>query len=453
MKGDSEKSHTGQHPDCHYCKHKKEFFMPREIIEAVNSNKLVVFAGAGISTENSNVFPWRFFDEIKGDLGLSDDDNLAFAEIMEIFVDEFDRKELLQRIKKRFDYTEAFPELYRRAVAFHKELSTIQTVKEIFTTNWDDYFEKECGAIPITTDEDFAFWDLPQRKVLKLHGSVSSYGSIVATTSDYRKRYRELRDGAIGASLKLSLATKTMIFFGYSFSDDDFDKIYSFLKKSMGSVMPKIFIVSPREKDPVKLKKYNAVGINTDGTFFLSKLKELLVEEKRLIPDDNFEMVHLGLLAIDKEHSKLGKEPYILKKNPESLYLASYQDGIIHAFERILATKKDGSYSCPHCVLHLVDSYEKGAEMHKKEKLYHDVAYCEGYKMGLMYLLANKKMRENFPMYYLYGFGPIVEEVEYLELRKNAAVMHKAAYKWAERWIKHNKVASHDTVFQHTPFV
>ena len=243
-----------------------------------------------------------------------------------------------------------------------------------------------------------------------------------------------------------------MVFFGYSFSDNDFDKIYSFLKKSMGDAMPKIYIVSPNPKDPAKLEKYNAIGIDTDGTFFLSKLKEFLVKEKKLVPDENFEFVEVGLLMIQKEHFKLGKEPYILLENPESLYLASYQDGILHAFERMLTMKKDGSYSCPCYVMKLIESYERGKKLGRKERRYHDVAYYEGYKMGLTYLLATEETREYFPMYYLYGHGPIVKEEEYMELSKKAESLHKAAYKWAKGWIKYHNITSSDTVFQHTPF-
>jgi hypothetical protein len=33
-------------------------------------------------------------------------------------------------------------------------------------------FERRCGAVPIVTIEDFAFWNTPGRKVLKISGKV-----------------------------------------------------------------------------------------------------------------------------------------------------------------------------------------------------------------------------------------------------------------------------------------
>ena len=452
MPADSPELHQGQHPDCAVCKLHKDFSMPDAIIKAAEQSNLVIFAGAGISTENPNVFYWNFYNEIKDETGLKEDEEASFPKVMSLFEASKGKKELVQRIKKRFDYVEAFPELYRRAVSFHRELSTLPFIREIITTNWDDYFEKECGAIPIVTDQDFAFWDLPQRKVFKIHGSVNNYGSIQATEDEYKKKYKQLRDGAIGANLKLSLATKKLLFFGYSFQDEDFNRIYTALSKGLGSIKPTIYIISPNEKDPEKLRKFNAVGINTDGTFFLKKLKESFVKNKKIVPDENFSHVLEALVKIQFEHAKIGSGSYILRKFPDTLYLSSYQDGIIHAFERIDVKKKDGSYSCPHCVLNLIETYNRGIKEKRKQKLYHDIAYLEGYKIGLMYLLADERLRKVFPMYYLFGYGTILKEKDYLKMRKDAEKIHKSAFKWAVGWIKYHKTSSDDTVFQHLPF-
>ena len=48
--------------------------------------------------------------------------------------------------------------------------------------------------------DDFAFWDTRGRKVFKLHGSVSNFGSLVATNEDYRRAQKQLQRGTIGAA-------------------------------------------------------------------------------------------------------------------------------------------------------------------------------------------------------------------------------------------------------------
>ena len=74
----------------------------------------------------------------------------------------------------------------------------------------------------IIDKEDFAFWDLPERKVLKIHGSINNIGSIIVTAEDYGKCLRRLRGNIIGSYLKLLLATKTVVFIGYCFDTRTF---------------------------------------------------------------------------------------------------------------------------------------------------------------------------------------------------------------------------------------
>ena len=170
---------TGEHgaegcgnPDCEICKLRRSFTMPMEIIEAVRNKQLVIFAGAGVSTEGKLVFKRTLYSQILSELGLTPDSNLSFPTLMTRYCSQPNgRRKLLQRIKQRFDYMASFPELYRTATRFHRALSTIPQIVEIVSTNWDTLFEEVCGATPIVAPEDFAFWEVPGRKVFKIHGS------------------------------------------------------------------------------------------------------------------------------------------------------------------------------------------------------------------------------------------------------------------------------------------
>ena len=46
--------------ECAICKNNKPFTFPKEIIDAALNGKLVLFCGAGISTEDKNVLPYSF---------------------------------------------------------------------------------------------------------------------------------------------------------------------------------------------------------------------------------------------------------------------------------------------------------------------------------------------------------------------------------------------------------
>jgi len=86
--------------------------------------------------------PRSFYKDIKNELNIPEDEDLSFSELMTKYCEITNRKNLLYAIKKRLDYVTAFSELYNDATEFHRELSTVPHLDEIFTTNWDDFFER-----------------------------------------------------------------------------------------------------------------------------------------------------------------------------------------------------------------------------------------------------------------------------------------------------------------------
>ena len=66
-----------------------------------------------------------------------------------------------------------------------------------------------------------------------------------------------------------------------------------------------------------------------------------------------------------------------------------------------------------------------------------------------MYLLLDKKDRALMPLYFLFKCEDITSFDQYKKLEKNAAKMHKAAHKLAE---KRAKGISKNLVYHHTPF-
>lgn len=438
--------------ECIICNNHHPFSMPDEIIEAVKQGKLVIFAGAGISTENRNVFPDSLYNDILDDLGIEKKQDITFSHLMSEFCKQPNgRSKLLQKIKNRFDYVNSFPELYRTVTTFHRELSTIYQFNEIITTNWDDYFEKECGANPIVSPEDFTFWDYPDRKVFKIHGSINNYGSIVATEEDYKKCYKNLSSGIIGSSLKMVLATKVVLFIGYSFADEDFNKIYNLLRKEMKGILPHAYIITLDGHLKEKFSKQDITPIITDATYFISIIKKHLVKEKLMIDDKRYDGLYKALFMINSAHEKLHKF-YNYKQNPEIIFTACYQDGLIHAFERAIARKNTGYYSNPINIFNAIESYEKIRKDKVRKKKYLDVAYTDGYIAGLIYMVADNKNRKNLPLFYVFGANKDIKTFkEYIKEIKSGNIYHKSAYKFASK--RTEQIDSEDLILHHPPFL
>jgi hypothetical protein len=426
--------------------------MPSEIIEAAENHKLVIFAGAGISTEGKNIFPTSLYDDVRYELSDKTSPALTFSELMSLYCKKKNgRRQLLTKIRKRIEYVKSFPSLYRFATRFHQQLASIYHIRDIITTNWDDFFEIECGAIPYVTTDDFAFWDIPQRKVFKLHGSINNVGSIIATTEDYNKCYRRLKKDLIGSYLKLALATKTVAFVGYSFADEDFRKLFSWLKKEMREIIPHSFLITTDATVHEKIKTSSMTPIITDGTFFVHKLKNILIKSKSLLSDAVYVDVYKMLEKIKRAHEKTVDELKI-SKHPNILYTYSYQDGLIDAFQRAIVRINTGEYCNPCNLIQQISLYKDRMKEKRKIKQYFDLSYMEGYVNGLMYFLIKEKDRQLIPLYYLYGCRDDLRSFSSLKKKVNNIYNIDASRK-AKLVVSKKTALLENLVLQHQPFL
>jgi hypothetical protein len=438
---------------CEICKRNKDFVLPSQLIDAVKKGNLVVFAGGGISTEDRAVMRTTFYESVANEISTTKTDGLDFPSLMSKFCDQPNgRQKLLTRIIERLAYIDSFPELYLGATAFHRELSTIFQIGNIITTNWDDYFEKECRATPYVSPEDFALWELPGRKVFKIHGSVNNVGSIVATAEDYANCYERLRTGLMGSVLKTLLATKTVVYIGYSFQDTDFVKIHELLTSEMKGMRPHSYLVTLDESAVERFQKTDITPIITAGKHFLVCLKEHLITQKEMLPDTVFKGIggaYDRLIALHNFVSGID-----LRKYPTAILTLTYQDGLMHAFSRILARRSSGEYSNAHRLGHRMHSYEAIRKQKVREKSYEDIAYVDGYLDGLFFLVTDRTTRRELPIFYVFGAEEYPStKREYLKMLKNAESMHRGAYRSCKRIVQNTDLKVPGVVIHHPPFL
>jgi hypothetical protein len=435
---------------CIYCRHQHPFEMPDRVVEACLKYDLVVFAGAGVSTESSYVLPSTLYSTAAADVGTPAD--ASFPKVMSAYQENHGRPELLQLAKRRFDYINAFAGLRYGATRFHRELATLFYVDTIVTTNWDTYFEEECGATPIVTPKDYGFWGIEGRKVFKIHGSMYNVGSIVATEADYDACYEGLREGVIGSTLKHILATKTIVFVGYSFGDEDFARIYALIREQLGEMLIRPVIVTlDASFDAARFP--DATVLTTDATYFIAQLTVALHEKTQcLLSDDQFDGVAELLDELLEEHLEI-VDAIPLKKYPMVLYTLSYQDGLRDALGRILTMRGSGTYSHTCDVTRIARSYLKLQKDAVRRRRYWDSAYVEGYLNGLMFLLGPEPDRWHVPFLYMPGApddAPIGTRSQQKKLFASGETLHKAAFKMA-RAIADDQPDG--VVLEHTPLL
>jgi hypothetical protein len=168
----------------------------------------------------------------------------------------------------------------------------------------------------------------------------------------------------------------------------------------MEDILPRSYIVTIDSDFPAA-KHPSSTIIHTDGAYFLSELKRILVERKLMFPDSYFEGLHEILHEAQEANEELF-ERFRCSTHPAVVYAASYQDGLRHTIERILAYKHTGEYSDPHHFFHRMESYERLRKGAVRAKQYYDVAYIEGYLNG-NYCFIDEENRDSLPMYFVFG--------------------------------------------------
>ncbi len=436
---------------CAMCKDNKPFDLPQDIIDAAVNDNLVLFCGAGISTESKTVLPYSFYTSVKRELGIVDAEP-SFSALMQQYCDlPNGRKKLLRKIRERFNYIHSFPELERQASAFHRELAQIYLIKTIVTTNWDTYFEDYCGAIPITIPEDFSFWDAGSRCVLKIHGSIQNLSSIIATKDDYKKRFVELQNGIIGATLKTILATKTVVFIGFSFGDEDFAQIMNYLRDEMGDIFPHIYIVTLDETLEERLDYKHLTSIVTSGTFFLHQLKLTLIDMGVIKNTSICPLIDAALDVVKELHDKISQ--INLLKYPCAIYTLSYQDGVIHAFERFQQNYKTGEYNQPGRLGRIAGKYEEMVNGFLVDEDFWNASYYEGYLNGLILIEAceeDEMALSKFPFLFLPG---VKRELATLDIYMDElARITRGRSKYQKQAKAITSKAGEGIVFHHPPY-
>ena len=437
--------HSHEGTACKWCGLDYEFALPREVADACKAGRLVIFAGAGVSTEVPAVFPSTFYDEVKF-AGESTAD--SFPQVMSDFERKFSRRELVMKLKHRLESADSFPTLRRAARQFQSELATIPFIRDIVTTNWDTFFEEECLATPFVVGEDMVFADDYPRRVFKIHGSIANVATLVVTEDDYAQSLERLAENAMGARLRGLLLSHTVVFVGYSMRDWNFVRLYKALRSDLGKFAPRAYLVSP---DPsVDVDQFSLIHLQTSGIKFVRELKNALSDEC-LVSEDRFDRV-------DRISEKAKRADEIAKDISHRTYPAvvhcwMYLEGLTDACFRIQLRRGSGEYFDAHRVQWLARQYVLGAERARTHQRFHDAAYMEGYANALIELFIDEEEDINgFPFFFIYGSDDVITNPDdfqtALEQSRRRAPKERAQARRLLKNLPDDMVLEHDRTLQ-----
>ncbi|MFN7240332.1 MAG: SIR2 family protein, partial [Chitinophagales bacterium] len=198
------------------------------IRKAIDNNKLVVFAGAGISVD-AGVPKWsELINAMKKEINVSKNET-DYLKIAQFYYNERQQKEYIDKV---------------RSVLNHKKVQSNEIHEVIFklnpngilTTNYDDLLDQviEKEALPysiVTRDKDFPY-AINNNLLVKVHGDLNNT-DIVLKEDDYLN-YSSTHP-LIESFIKSVFSNKLVMFVGYSYSDYNLKHIIKNVKTILGN--------------------------------------------------------------------------------------------------------------------------------------------------------------------------------------------------------------------------
>jgi len=316
---------------------KSKNIIPDPLYDDIKARHVVLFAGAGISTEAGPYGSPSFYEIIMEKTKYPKKKSPpSFPELMQYYCEKIDggqKNRLTREILDRVSKFSAPGEINNFASGFHRLAAEISYFDRIITTNWDPFFERSMNIlVPMIEDKDLVFWDDKKRQILKIHGCVTRPYSLVATMEDYKACIR--RYPLIFNKLKDLITTKTVLFIGYGLNDSDFRLIFDEITSRLGKIRRLAYAFDPNASDN-SIKYWKNKGINIvkqNGVALLFELRERL-EMDGLKPPKNFIMfLQKQAERIQNIHHKRNTQ-----SSPGAMISAMYQDGLLHSLNDVFA--------------------------------------------------------------------------------------------------------------------
>lgn len=212
----------------------------RNVKEAMDSNRLVVFAGSGISVD-SGLPDWSdLINAMKTDLDISQEED--YLKIAQMYYNERGPKEYLDRVRSILNFKNAQPNNIHRQIFKLKPL-------HIITTNYDNLLEQVVNDsslfyAPVKSDKEFPY-SSGSKLLVKIHGDLED-GNIILKEDDYIKYEKE--HPLMKTLLESVFSMNLVLFIGYSLSDMNLKIILQHVRDILGNDFQQAYLLSTDEE-------------------------------------------------------------------------------------------------------------------------------------------------------------------------------------------------------------
>lgn len=253
--------------------------IPKSLLDEITMGKCLPFIGAGFSLNCSTpaglkVPDWKGLAEIwanEADI----DPKLPPLQIASLYEHRFGRVQLIESIRRALHVDEIEPG------DVHRNFASLP-FETVYTTNFDLLLENAYQYIKkpfrsLVGERQMPFHGGPlTTSIVKMHGDLRHEEHIIVTKEDFNRYLEEYP--VIATHLSAMLITKTGLFFGYSFSDPNFQHIKDVVRSRLGKFERMAYIVQfdANPTDIEKMLKINLHTINLKTSEKKSKIDALI---------------------------------------------------------------------------------------------------------------------------------------------------------------------------------
>ena len=259
------------------------------LFEAISKGEVVLWVGAGLSlyaglpsgVQLREILYEGLTPLEKEEVGKNSDLSHLADEICTL---KGNRNYIIQTLKNTF--TRDF-----LSTETHKIISQIPHFRNIITTNYDSLFESVYGSGKLNvifSDNHTPYIDTKKVNLFKIHGDLSNPDSIIITESDYNNFFsKDTEQNTIWSVIKGIIATKSILFIGYSLEDTNVEVVFNKIRDKIGENGKECYFVAPNisTTKSIKLNRANIHPIPLTG----EKLFEELIEYLKKNIKKNFE--------------------------------------------------------------------------------------------------------------------------------------------------------------------
>ena len=224
--------------------------IPVALINEFKSENVILFIGSGLSN-NAGLPTWsQLLELLRQQLVDLDEEGDKFYTDL----DPNQKAQFLYDKSNKTAIIDEINEIFERSMedsVIHKILVTLP-VKTIITTNWDclieKYFADEPGIniTPIWKNDQISM-KINQQKLIKMHGDLQDPKSIIFSEDDYLDFLND--QSLLKEYISTIIATSTILFIGYSFSDFDFKLIFNYVRNRLQILKKPAYIFLPNGSD------------------------------------------------------------------------------------------------------------------------------------------------------------------------------------------------------------